>query len=142
MSDVQLPPDGIAARVRGLVQTFVETDLIRLRIERDGEQIELGRPAVRPSHHEMAEAAALAAEPAPVRQTESIKADLVGIFRMGRPAPVEGDLLEGDRELAYVEALGIRNPVRSRGAGRIVAVLCKDGDAVDYGRPLFELDRG
>jgi len=142
MSDVQTPPDGISARVRRLVDAFIETDLIRVRIERDGETIEVGRPAMRHDQAQVAEAVALAAEPVPVRNVESIKADLVGIFRMSRPAPVEGDLLEGDRELAYVEALGIRNPVRSRGAGRIAAILCKDGDAVDYGRPLFELDRG
>jgi biotin carboxyl carrier protein len=142
MSDVQTPPDGIAARVRRLVEAFVETDLIRVRIERDGERIEFGRPAMRHDHAQVAEAVALAAEAVPVRDVETIKADLVGVFRLSRPAPVEGDLLEGDRELAYVEALGIRNPVRSRGAGRIAAILCKDGDAVDYGRPLFELDRG
>ncbi len=142
MSDLQSAPDGIAARVRRLVESFVETDLIRVRIERNGDRIELGRPALRVDHNEVAEAVALAAEAAPARNVESIKSDLVGIFRLSRPAPLEGDLLEGDRELAYVEALGIRNPVRSRGAGRIAAILCKDGDAVDYGRPLFELDRG
>jgi len=142
MSDLQTPPGDIAARVRRLVEAFVETDLIRVRVERDGERIEIGRPPMRQDHAQVAEAVALAAEPVPVRDVDVVKADLVGIFRLSRPAPVEGDLLEGDRELAYVEALGIRNPVRSRGAGRIAAILCKDGDAVDYGRPLFELDRG
>ncbi len=142
MSDVHITPGSIAARVRRLVESFVETDLIRVRISRDGDHIELGRPARRVDHAEMAEAVALAAEVIPARNLDTIKADLVGIFRLSKPAPLDGDLLESDRELAYVEALGIRNPVRSRGAGRIVAILCKDGDAVDYGRPLFELDRG
>jgi len=142
MSNVQSAPDGIAARVRNLVEAFVETDLVRVRIEREGERIEIGRPARRPDHQELADAAAFAAEAAPARHLEAITSDLVGVFHLSRPAAVEGDLLEADRELAYVEALGIRNPVRSRGPGRIVAILCKDGDAVDYGRPLFELDRG
>jgi acetyl-CoA carboxylase biotin carboxyl carrier protein len=135
-------PDGIADRVRRLVESFVETDLIRVRIERAGERIEIGRPAPRQDQLQVAEAVAFAAEAPPVADVDTVRADLVGIFRLSRPAPLEGDFLEGDRELAYVEALGIRNPVRSRGAGRIVAILCKDGDAVDYGRPLFELDRG
>lgn len=142
MSDVQSAPDGIAARVRRLVESFVETDLVRVRIERGDDRIEIGRPARLPDPVELAEAAALAAETAPARDLQAITSDLVGVFHLSRPAPIEGDLLEADRELAYVEALGIRNPVRSNGPGRIVAILCKDGDAVDYGRPLFELDRG
>jgi acetyl-CoA carboxylase biotin carboxyl carrier protein len=73
---------------------------------------------------------------------DAIKADLVGIFHLSRPAPSEGDLLEGDRELAYIEALGIRNPVRSLGAGRVVSIKRSDGDPVEYGQVLFEIDRG
>jgi biotin carboxyl carrier protein len=51
-------------------------------------------------------------------------------------------MLESDRELAYVDALGIRNPVRSLGGGRVVSVLCADGQPVEYGQVLFEIDRG
>jgi acetyl-CoA carboxylase biotin carboxyl carrier protein len=71
-----------------------------------------------------------------------IKADLVGIFHLSRPPVREGEALEGDRELAYVDALGIRNPVRSLGAGRVISVLCRDGQPVEYGQVLFEIDRG
>jgi oxaloacetate decarboxylase alpha subunit len=73
---------------------------------------------------------------------EPIKADLVGIFRLGRPAPVEGELLDEDRELGYIEALGIRNPIHSLGGGRIVTIASADGSPVEYGQPLFLLDRG
>jgi biotin carboxyl carrier protein len=142
MSDEYPGRDGIVARVRSLVEVFAETDLVRVRIEREGEHIELGRPASRRPLAAAPEAAALIAEPAPSISLETIRADLVGIFRLGRPAPFEGEILTVGRELAYVEALGIRNPVRSRGAGRIVSILSCDGDAVDYGHPLFELDRG
>ena len=48
----------------------------------------------------------------PASRVETIKADLVGIFRLSRPAPLVGDLLEEGRELAYIEALGIRTPDR------------------------------
>jgi biotin carboxyl carrier protein len=56
--------------------------------------------------------------------------------------PSEGEVLEGDRELAFIEALGIRNPVRSRGAGRILTIRRAEGDAVEYGAVLFDIDRG
>jgi biotin carboxyl carrier protein len=120
---------------------FVETDLLRLRIERVGEEIELGRRSMHPSLVPEIPSNLHAHESMPVR-ADQIKADLVGIFHLSRPAPSEGDLLESDRELAYIEALGIRNPVRSLGPGRILAVKKADGDAVEYGAVLFELDRG
>jgi acetyl-CoA carboxylase biotin carboxyl carrier protein len=49
-------------------------------------------------------------------------------------------LVGEDRELAYVEALGIRNPVRSGGAGRVCDIFVKDGQAVEYGQPLFSIE--
>ncbi|HVS45818.1 MAG TPA: hypothetical protein VMS32_04055 [Verrucomicrobiae bacterium] len=139
MSDAPPLNGSIAGRVRDLVETFVQTDLVRLRIERDGEEFEIRRPAAAgPQFLTQAET------PAPVAAVniETVRADLVGIFHFLRPSPIEGDVLDGDRELGYVEALGIRNPVRTHGPGRIVSILCADGDAVDYGRPLFEMDRG
>ncbi len=139
MSD-EHQPSPISNRVRRLAAFFVETDLLRLRIERDGDEIELGRQVL---HRDPLPEfpADLIDEPAPVR-LDTIKADLVGVFRLARPAMAEGDLLESDRELAFVEALGIRNPVRSLGPGRIVTIACHDGDPVEYGQVLFEIDRG
>jgi acetyl-CoA carboxylase biotin carboxyl carrier protein len=143
MSDAQPEPEGLASRVRRLAEFLTENDLLRVRIERDGELVEVGRPRIDAGSSLLTEAAAqvMGLEAAPARHIDTIRADLVGIFRLGRPAPFDGEYLDGDRELAYVEALGIRNPVRSLGAGRIVSVVCRDGDAVEYGQPLFDLDR-
>ena len=134
-------PSPLAQRIRGLAEYFVGTDLLRLRIERENETIELGRRKLHPDQVPDLPAD-LAAHETPAAHLEAIKADLVGIFRLSRPSIAAGDLLEGDRELAYVEALGIRNPVRSRGAGRVAAVLVEDGRPVEYGQVLFEIDRG
>jgi biotin carboxyl carrier protein len=140
MSD-EHPAAPVARRVRALAELFVETDLLRLRIERAGEAIELGRRALHPDlvpdiPHDLG-----AIDTHPVR-ADQIRADLVGIFHLSRPAPAEGDLLESDRELAFIEALGIRNPVRSSGPGRILTVKRSDGEPVEYGAVLFEIDRG
>ena len=140
MSEVTLTPT-VADRVRALAELFAQTDLMRLRIEREDETIELGRAPRRAVADAAAVAEARPIEAGDVR-ADAIAADLVGIFHLSRPAPVEGDLLESDRELAYIEALGIRNPVRSRGAGRILAVKKSDGEPVEYGAILFEIDRG
>ena len=90
---------------------------MRVRIERPGEEIEVSRaPRGTPAGAAPPLVAGLAPEPA-AATLDAIKADLVGIVRFSRPAPFEGELLEQDRELAYIEALGIRNPVHSRGPG-------------------------
>ncbi len=125
-------------RVRALARAFLETDLVRLRIEDEHEDaVEFRRRAAVPVPQEPARAA-----PAAVSlNLHPIKADLVGIFRLSRPAVGEGEVLDGDRELAFVDALGIRNPVRSLGGGRIVSVRCRDGQPVEYGQVLFEIDR-
>ena len=140
MSDEQ-STSGLAARVRDLAEYFAGTDLLRLRIEREHEQIELGRRALHPDLVPEIPQDLSVADTPPVR-LDAVKADLVGIFHLSRPAASAGDLLEGDRELAYVEALGIRNPVRSRGGGRIVNSPAHAGQAVEYGQILFEIDRG
>jgi biotin carboxyl carrier protein len=135
-------PSGLAARVRALAEVFLTTDLLRISVQRDGEEIALGRNRLHPSQIPAQPEAADAVQEAAPAHVETLKSDLVGIFHLSRPTPNEGDLLDRDRELAYVEALGIRNPVRSLGSGRIVTIRATDGRAVEYGQPLFEIDRG
>ncbi len=128
--------NGIAERVRRLAEFLVANDLESLRIEREDEVFEVGRTP----EYEHSVPREQKIVPAPVR-VEQIAADRVGTFHFSRPVPFVGEMLEGDRELGYVEQLGIRNPIRSRGSGRVLAVLQQDGDLVDYGRPLFEVER-
>lgn len=132
---------GLVQRLRALAEAFLETDLVRLRIEDEREDaIELRRRPV--PVQTAAEAAPQAAAANVPLNLYPVKADLVGVFRFSRPPVSEGEVLDGDRDLAFVDALGIRNPVRSLGGGRIVSVLCQDGDPVEYGQVLFEIDRG
>lgn len=132
----------MAERVRALASAFLTTDLVRVRItDPNDDAIELRR-APRPMPSAGSETEPEHAAPAVPANVEPIKADLVGIVHLRRPAVHEGERLDGDRELAYVEALGIRNAVRSLGPGRIAAVRVGDGQPVEYGQVLFEIDRG
>jgi biotin carboxyl carrier protein len=128
--------DSIAQHVARLARFLLEEDLESVRIEREHETFEVGRTAV-----ELQQTATPEQTEKEAPRIEQIASDRVGIFHFSRPMPFEGERIDGDRELGYVEQLGIRNPVRSRGPGRIRAVLQRDGDLVDYGRPLFELER-
>ena len=141
-----MPPseDGpaLGARIASLAEFLSTSDAIRVRIEREDEEIELARSVRSLAYSSQAVAAEAAAAEAPPRPLEAIKADLVGIVRFSRPAPFEGEVLDQDRELAFIEALGMRTPVHSLGGGQIVTVAVGDGVPVEYGQPLFLLDRG
>jgi biotin carboxyl carrier protein len=135
--------DLIAARARALAGALTEAGFARLRV-RDGDtEIELRR-APRAVAVAASAAAPPPAEPEDVpaeRRADVIASDVVGVVRHSRPPVAEGQDLEGDRELAAVETLGIRNPVRSRGGGRVVAVFVTEGQPVEYGQALFAIER-
>jgi 2-amino-4-hydroxy-6-hydroxymethyldihydropteridine diphosphokinase len=128
----------VSDRVRALAAFLSEGDAVRLRVQRGVEEIELTAPR-RSARRGSADGHS---SEAPPLRVDTIKADLVGIFHLGRPAPAEGDQLDGDRELGYIEALGIRTPIHSMGSGRLVLIAAADDAPVEYGQPLFSIARG
>jgi len=134
-------------RVRQAAEFCASSGLVRYRVEEGDLEIEVRRRAATPSAQPVA-----VAEPAPLavpspngsathsRPPAVVKAEFVGILRLARPAVAEGSIVSDDRELAYVESLGVRNPVRSGAAGRVVAVHVDDGEPVEFGQPLFSID--
>ncbi|HZO92997.1 MAG TPA: biotin/lipoyl-containing protein [Candidatus Baltobacteraceae bacterium] len=144
--------DVIASRARALAGALVQSGFARLRV-RDGEtEIELRRAAAAAVPRAVGALPAAAgaagapgadgegAEPAR-RPADIVASEVVGIVRLLRPALSEGQEVDADRDLGYVETLGIRNAVRARGPGRISAVLVTDGQPVEYGQPLFAIER-
>jgi acetyl-CoA carboxylase biotin carboxyl carrier protein len=140
-------------RVRSAAEFCATAGLTRFRIDEDQLAIEVRRAPRRPAAPEAAaRGGSIALESAPhssngaaatgERPATVLKAEFVGIVRLSRPSVAAGTVLAEDRELAYVESLGIRNPVRSGGPGRISAVFVNDGEPVGYGQPLFEIESG
>ena len=132
--------DLIASRVRPLAETLLREGLHALRIGEADLEIELSRSVPSggsPQPASLARPTAVESHPA----YDVITSEVVGRVRFLRPPATVGTLVEGDRELAFVETLGIRNPIRSRGPGRVAVVFVEEGQAVDYGAPLFALDR-
>jgi 2-amino-4-hydroxy-6-hydroxymethyldihydropteridine diphosphokinase len=130
----------VAERIGALARFLSESGAARVRIERGDDAIEVAAGRRRRSSPESSRVDG-ATESASVR-VDTIKADLVGIFHLSRPAPMDGEVVNADRELGYIEALGIRTPVHGIGAGRIVSVAAVDGAAVEYGQALFLISRG
>ncbi len=141
--------DTTLERVREAAEFCASSGLARFRVEEPDLAIEVRRTV------RLAPPPAAAPEPAVAVNGHSgngvstgteghaqtlLKAEFVGIVRLSRPAVSEGTMLAGSRELAYVESLGIRNPVRAKGPGRIAKVFVSDGQAVEYGQALFAIE--
>jgi acetyl-CoA carboxylase biotin carboxyl carrier protein len=89
------------------------------------------------------ETAAGEPESAPVDHgvpTTRVRAELVGVFHPGRPAPVGvGDTVSAGQVVAQIEAMRLMNDCLAPSAGRVVAVFVEDGQPVEYGQALFEI---
>jgi 2-amino-4-hydroxy-6-hydroxymethyldihydropteridine diphosphokinase len=142
--------DEVLDRVRTAAEFCAASGLARVRIDDAGLGIDVRRsPAAAaqrpPTHLESPHSANGVSSVAPAavdeRPTVVLKAEFVGVLRLSRPTVAPGTVLPGDRELAYVEALGIRNPVRSGGAGRVAEIFVSDGQPVEYGQPLFAIEK-
>ncbi|MGJ6967128.1 acetyl-CoA carboxylase biotin carboxyl carrier protein [Streptosporangium sp. G11] len=74
-----------------------------------------------------------------------LEAPLVGTFYRA-PSPesrafVEvGDIVEAGQQVAVIEAMKLMNAVEADRPGRVIEVLVKNGDPVEYGEPLFVLE--
>jgi len=126
-----------------MAETMRESGLVKIGItEANGDCIELrggaSRAAASPKSSTNGVAAGHAAKQ---RAVDVITSDLVGIAHLARAGLSPGSEVEPDRELGYVEALGIRTPLRSLNRGRIARILVAEGDPVEYGQALFEIER-
>jgi acetyl-CoA carboxylase biotin carboxyl carrier protein len=87
------------------------------------------------------EAAAAVAEPA----GHAVKSPMVGTFyRAASPGAaafvqVGSQVKEGDT-LCIIEAMKILNEIDADKSGTITQVLCENGQAVEYGQPLFIIE--
>lgn len=137
-------------RVRGAAAFCASSGLVRFRIEEDEFEIDVRRaprpaPLVQPFEltppHRHERSGSNGSPPVEAAAAEHLlKAEFVGIVRLAHPTVAEGGLVDEDRALAYVEALGIRNPIRAPGPSRVTRVYVDDGQPVEYGQPLFAIE--
>lgn len=87
-----------------------------------------------------AEPSAPAPEAAP--QGHAVKSPMVGTFyRSSSPGAASfvqvGSTVKVGDTLCIVEAMKILNEIESDQAGTVTQVLCENGQAVEYGQPMF-----
>ena len=73
-----------------------------------------------------------------------LKSPMVGTFYL-KPSPtsepyveVGKDVKKGDT-LCIIEAMKLMNEIESEYTGKVVEILAKDGEPVEYGTPLFRI---
>ena len=140
-------------RIRRLVELMEEHDLAEVDLRQDEQQIKLCRGA---AGGVVAQPAVVAA-PAPVASPSgdaapvdganivTVKAPMVGTFYSkanpeSEPFVKVGDSVSADSTICIVEAMKVFNEIPAEVSGKVVAVLAKDGEAVEFGKPLFKVD--
>lgn len=152
--------------VRELIKLVSGSDINELTIERDDARIQIKRGIAAPApvmiqapmHHmphmgdvvmaapSGASAASAPAAPAePVISGHQVTSPMVGTF-YASPSPKdapfvnEGDMVKVGDALCIVEAMKMMNSIEADVAGRVVKILVKNGQPVEFGQPLIIID--
>jgi acetyl-CoA carboxylase biotin carboxyl carrier protein len=151
--------------LQAVLDLMRRNDLAELEIEEEGQRIRLRKTEPRVGPERVVYAAELgagvAAGVSPSTGTAGsfagaaaaddseelyvVTSPLVGTFYRA-PSPEAdpfiqvGDRVDDDAVLAIVEAMKVMNEIRTGVAGIVRDVLVKNGEAVEYGQPLFRLE--
>jgi acetyl-CoA carboxylase biotin carboxyl carrier protein len=140
--------------LKALIRLVKDSDLEELELEEEGRRVRIRRLAVGPvlSAAARSPVSPPASTVAPKSRSEAaaeeaagfapIEAPMVGTFYRA-PAPdappyvQEGDLVQKGTVLCIIEAMKLMNEIESEVKGRIAKVLVENGQAVEFGQPLF-----
>lgn len=148
--------------VRFLVELMQENNVSELEWEQGDARLKLRRGAIAPvvdalptvvpvaAPAQNAPVAAPSAPQAPAEDADAkfvktIDSPMVGTF-YASPSPNAapfvkvGDVVGPEKTVCIVEAMKVFNEIQAEISGKIVAVLVKNGDPVEFGAPLFKVD--
>jgi oxaloacetate decarboxylase alpha subunit len=159
-----------AKDVKELIDLISGTDVVEVEVERGGMRVRVRRdiggvvgagaaPTMAPPAQQQPAAATAQMGAAAVAPTGTagaepelpdtvalVTAPLVGRFYRS-PSPdagpfVEvGDLVRKGQVLCIIEAMKLMNQIESEVSGVVRAVLAEDGGPVEFGEPLFEIEK-
>jgi len=105
----------------------------------------LAQPAVAPPVAVAAPAMAAAAPAVEVAEGNTVKSPMVGTFYRasipgGAPFVDVGSQVKQGDVLCIIEAMKILNEIEAETAGTVTRVMAENGQAVEYGQPLFVIE--
>jgi acetyl-CoA carboxylase biotin carboxyl carrier protein len=154
-------------KVKKLIELLEESGVAEIEIKEGEESVRISRhgnapvttylqappmahapaPVAAPIAAPVAAAKAAAAEEADAapRADQTVTAPMVGTF-YSSPAPGSKSFVEIGSEvkvgqtLCIIEAMKMMNQIESDKTGKVVSVLVKSGDPVEFGQPLFVIE--
>jgi acetyl-CoA carboxylase biotin carboxyl carrier protein len=154
-------------KVKKLIELLEESGISEIEIKEGEEAVRISRGPTgavmpqyyaAPAHAPAAPAAAPAAvaaapaggeAPVPLARRKDDKnlvtAPMVGTFYAAasptaKPFVSIGDEVKEGQVLCIIEAMKMMNQIESDRAGKVTAIMCKNGDPVEFGQPLFVVE--
>jgi acetyl-CoA carboxylase biotin carboxyl carrier protein len=147
-------------KVKKLIELLEESGISELEISEGEESVRISRhprmamqaPMAMPSPVVQAAPASVPATPAtaagehkPRNNDYTVTSPMVGTYYSaaspGAKAFVEiGSEIKVGQILCIIEAMKMMNQIESDKAGRITAILAKNGEPVEFGQPLFNIE--
>lgn len=133
--------DSIEEKLEELLDFAEKNGLAELSWEEEGKKVSFRRSGSAPQE-EIPTPGEIPAEP--VDTDVIIKSPMVGTFRRGGskdrpPLVMEGNHVKPGDRLGIVDCMKIPTDVVSYCKGKIKKIMVEDGQAVEYGQPLFAL---
>jgi acetyl-CoA carboxylase biotin carboxyl carrier protein len=84
--------------------------------------------------------------PSDNKNIQVIKSPMVGTFYAASkpdaaPFVKAGDTVHSDTTVCIIEAMKVYNEIQAECSGKIIAVLAKNGETVEFGKPLFRVTK-
>ena len=153
--DASTPEERIVKLTRHLAGVLTESALTEIEVESGDVRVRVQRAHALPAAVHAAPAAAgttapvtaahpIVADVAPAN-TIAVEAPMVGTFYRAssptaEPYVKEGDVVKEGQILCIIEAMKLMNEIESKVSGRVVTIAVDNGQAVEYGQPLFLID--
>lgn len=146
--------------LKDLIQFLANQDIEQLEFETDQFRVLVRKPGAAPQALPVVQPlAAVPAAPMPAEAPgapagegaaddgrTSVKAPMVGTFYRA-PAPDAdpyvqvGDIVEPGQPLCIIEAMKLMNEIEAEFRGRVTEILVDNAQPVDYGQPLFTIEK-
>jgi acetyl-CoA carboxylase biotin carboxyl carrier protein len=153
-------------KVKKLIELLEESGIAEIEIKEGEESVRISRmhtgpvapqyisapaphPAAPGAGSPSAAAAAADAAHAPLARRRDdrnlVTAPMVGTFYAAgsptaKPFIAVGDEVKEGQVLCIIEAMKMMNQIESDRAGKVTAIMCKNGDPVEFGQPLFVVE--
>jgi acetyl-CoA carboxylase biotin carboxyl carrier protein len=143
-------------KLKTLIELVETSGIAELEIQEGEERVRITRAGAPGAQHVMLHAAPQVAAPAPLaapaaasapapaaaQEGHTVKSPMVGTFYRSaspgaKPFVEIGDTIAQGDTLCIVEAMKLMNEIEADATGTIKAILVENGQAVEFGQPLF-----